>query len=506
MDFSPIHNTPITSRKNAQRVLFGGIFLSFVANIAVFGHSPGLGWALFACSLWGALLFDRRQRLFADKKRIIIFGVCALATLIQTIVRPSGSNLITLAMITTVLAAAPYGLNWRALPEALVDGLLSPFRFPYRIGKIASTRVPGQHVIIEEEQARRITAVLIPTALTFVIFAVLMINGNGMLKLFFSHALADTRDAFYQFEYPGPGRIFFVVIVAMASIGLLWNHPQLPQIGSIKKALAKSWPEPTDLWIASWRTRATLLAANTIFLIANSTDALYLWAKTELPAELTLAQFVHQGTGNLIASTVIAGITLVAIFRQDKEVTGQRWTVALAFIWIFQNLLLVSSVILRIITYIDGYGLSLLRLHLILSMLVIAAGFIILALAIGTRATTGRIARNLMVAMSIAIFALQFWDARAFVARTNFTLAKEWKETHVNHLYIDADYIASLGQSSYPTLIKIASGAEGFAKHEIQNSQRALDKLRQREQRARFDEGWEDYSLHRRRMRGLLLD
>ncbi len=492
--------------RHARGVLAGACALALAANILVFGHVPGLGWALFAVAVWSATLGNRAPGLRPRRHALAVLAALALATAAQAAIRPSGANSLSLCLITALFAAARGRVNWRALPEYLANGWLAPFRFPHGIFRAArSNRPENEGVPLTPGGTRRAMAVALPAATLVAAFAILVVSGNGLLRLNFAHAVTALLDAIYEFEYPGPARIAFVLIVACSSIGLLWRHERLEWFGPVRNALARSWNPPADLWVAIWRSRAMLVGVNVVFLAANTADALYLWANTALPEELTLAEFVHEGTANLVASTIIAGIVLALIFRQDRAITTSPWMTGLALLWIAQNLVLVSSVILRISIYVDGYGLSLLRLYLVLSLLLIAVGFVLVAIGIVKQRSTGWIVGGVIIATCAAVFGLQFWDARAHVARTNFALAKEWKITHTNHLYIDASYLASLGPSAYPTLVDLAGGAEGFSPNEIQNARRIVGEIRNTERVNAGRESWEDFSVHRKRMRALVL-
>ncbi|CAN5264613.1 hypothetical protein BH23VER1_BH23VER1_06070 [soil metagenome] len=482
-------------------MLVAATSLGLAANILVYGHAVGLGWALFAAMLWTTALGSRRGGALPDRRGLVVLGALGIATAMQTVLRPSGANVVCLVLVTSLVAAARGPVRLADLPRLLAEGAAA-FRLPLRELR-ALRHLPAPSLSVQS--ASRHLAVAWPAAAVVGVFAILVTSGNGFLRLAVQEALESLRDAFYAFDYPSFGRIVFWVVATVVCAGLLWSRRPPARLGNLIATLDRHRGVPADRGVAVWRTRLILAGVNVVYLVANSVDAVYLWAHTELPEELTLASFVHEGTVQLVASTLIAGVLLAVLFRQDNAVTARRGITALALVWIFQNLLLVSSVILRVLTYVEGYGLSLLRVYLVLALVLIAAGFVLLAVAVQRRKTSAWLAGASALACAFTVFGLQFWDARAHVAETNFALAREWKSTHVNHLYIDIGYLASLGRSAYPTLLAIADGADGFAPSEIQNARRAIAALRHQEAAAHSEESWEDFAWHRTTMRARLL-
>ena len=103
---------------------------------------------------------------------------------------------------------------------------------------------------------------------------------------------------------------------------------------------------------------------------------------------------------------------------------------------------------------------------------------------------------NLTTLFALA-FATQFWDARSFVAETNFALAQKWKSTHTNHLYVDTHYLAKLGPSAWPTLIKIAAGADNIDESESAHARNRLAEIAKTLRPNDSDLPWQSFSVHR---------
>lgn len=98
---------------------------------------------------------------------------------------------------------------------------------------------------------------------------------------------------------------------------------------------------------------------NFLILIVNILDISYLWSGAELPEELTYADLVHQGVGNLIFSIIIAILIILFYFRSKLNFYEKKRALQiLAYIWIIQNIFMVISTILRNQLYIEQYSLT----------------------------------------------------------------------------------------------------------------------------------------------------
>ncbi|MDG2125244.1 MAG: DUF4173 domain-containing protein, partial [Verrucomicrobiales bacterium] len=334
-------------------------------------------------------------------------------------------------------------------------------------------------------------------ALLVLPFIVLLSLGNSILGDTFSRLFTALGDTFENLEFPSFARFAFTAFIAVLTLALLWRSNPSKILACITATLQKSFPGPADHTVALWRTILALAGVNAVFFAANTIDVIYLWSEIPLPEHLTLSEFVHHGTANLILSVITAAAVLSALFQQHHSVTRSKRVRNLALAWIAQNLFLVYNVNLRLGSYVDNYGQSLKRLFLLLFIALVAVGFVLLAIRIIREKSFAWLVGANLTALFTLAFVTQFWDARAYVAEKNFDLAKEWKTTHVNHLYIDTQLLANLGPSAWPTLIKIAGGADGFKENEISNARRHLGSIAATHLPETVDLPWQSYSHHR---------
>ena len=505
--------TPSAADSWIARALATAAALGLAADYLIFGHSAGAGWAIFILAL--VLAIGANRAATPSGPRLAVLVALVFATLGQTIVRPSATGTFV-AILLAAYSAATF-LSTRHFPfvRTLFEGIakilaapLRPFQSVRHAGTVGQAiRNTTAPLTKQGVGTRRCLSVILPAAIVVLPFVVFLSLGNRILGDAFSRGFTQLSDAFYAYEFPSAARVGFVIAVSTLTLALLWRTKPSRALSRITAKLGKTFAGPADHAVAHWRTVLILGGVNAVFFAANTLDVIYLWADTALPEHLTLAEFVHQGTANLIISVLTAAAVLSLLFQQDPAITRPRITRHLALAWIAQNLFLASSVALRNHQYIiDGYGLSLQRLYLFFFLALVAVGFLALAVRILREKSFAWLVGANLTTLFALTFASQFWDARAFVAEKNFELAQEWKTTHVNHLYIDTRYLADLGPSAWPTLIKIAGGAENFDENEITNARKRLDEIAKTQLPGKATLPWQSYSLHRQQTLAVLRD
>lgn len=153
---------------------------------------------------------------------------------------------------------------------------------------------------------------------------------------------------------------------------------------------------------------------NMLLLIVNILDLYYMWITKSLPIGMTYADYVHQGTTNLIISIIFAILITLFFFRGQINFSEQsRLIKILAFIWIIQNILVIISTAYRNYLYIDMYSLTYKRIGIYLWLILTTGGLITTYLKISAKKTTWYLFRaNGWVAFIVLVlFACQNWDS-----------------------------------------------------------------------------------------------
>lgn len=191
----------------------------------------------------------------------------------------------------------------------------------------------------------------------------------------------------------------------------------------------------------------SLLMLNGLLLFINAIDITYVWFGFSYTPNLNLTQYVHEGTGMLIFSIVLAMFVLLFFFRGNLNFYKRnKWLRYGAYGWILQNAVLVISVLLRDYYYITNMGLAYKRIGVLVFLLMVLMGLITVFIKIHRRKTAyylwrvnGWFAVVLLVAASCI-----HWDET--IARYNLA--------HKNSIPLDVKFLLTLSDKTLPLLDK----------------------------------------------------
>lgn len=98
-----------------------------------------------------------------------------------------------------------------------------------------------------------------------------------------------------------------------------------------------------------------LLGINLAFLIANSTDVLYLWRRV-IPEGISQTTYLYEGASSIIWASALASAVLVFFFRRSGNARRGRVSRAAGYVLVIQTFLLAASVYVRLYYQIDDLG------------------------------------------------------------------------------------------------------------------------------------------------------
>lgn len=120
-----------------------------------------------------------------------------------------------------------------------------------------------------------------------------------------------------------------------------------------------------------------VISVNLLLLLINAIDIRFLWFGFELSADVKLAELVHEGTYMLIFSILLSMAILLYYFRKNLNFYNKNaWLKKFAYFWLFQNGILLISVLFRCYYYISEYGLAYKRIGVILFLSLTLFGLI----------------------------------------------------------------------------------------------------------------------------------
>jgi len=121
----------------------------------------------------------------------------------------------------------------------------------------------------------------------------------------------------------------------------------------------------------------TFTLINLLLLIVNVIDIEWIWFNFEVEKAGNLSQLVHEGTYLLILSILLSMGILEYFFRKNLNFyPNNDWMKNLAYVWIFQNVILVISVALRNYHYIAEHGLAYKRIGVVFFLIATIIGLL----------------------------------------------------------------------------------------------------------------------------------
>ncbi len=281
------------------------------------------------------------------------------------------------------------------------------------------------------------------------VFLVVLGQGNAILREWSLNFLDSISQWLLSWDL-SVGRVAFWIAVATGALALVRPYGRPVYRETWSREIPRWKREDTSM--AFWQTVSVLGVLNVLFFVVNTIDVFYLWLHARIPENVGYSTYVHEGVGSLIAAVLLSAVVLAAAFRQEAPVTGRRGLKLLAHVWIIQNLLLIAGVFLRLKLYVDAYQLTLLRVYVGCFLLLVMAGFCLLAVYVQHgKGMVWLITSNVLVTLAL-FFVLQFPDIAGWVARVNVA---EWK-SDLRHT-LDLDYLVALGPTAWLQLPEVAA-------------------------------------------------
>ena len=487
------------------KLLLSVTALTMAGDYFLFGNSPGLGTALFFLLLWPALRLNRPSSVERGKDLLLLFGLMP-ATAMQTVIEPSFTNTVVLVLLTIYASGHFLHRNFRPYWRRGLEGLLALLHIPLAFSNFWTGLRAGKQTVctdtfqLTRQQVRRWTRIILPALVLSLPFLFLFSSGNAILGDGIESCAYWIREWISHFEFPTFARMGFWIMMSFSLMSLLGQAPPSKLLIRAARRLPWKIPPTKDEVVSIWQTRIILISVNLLFFAANSIDVFYLWGKTELPAGISHSEFVHSGVNNLITCVILAAAVLLIVFQQDKKVSSARGQHMLAHLWIIQNLLLISSVLLRLKLYVEAYQLSVARLHVAYFLALVVSGFILLSIKISREKKFLWLINTNLLAVFFLFFTVQFLNERGFVAdfNTDQALKAGYKEG-----VLDIRYLTELGPAAWPA-IRRAADSPAIPRPLRNFAESFLQGISEDEQRRIKSGNWRSWQYRRSKNRRVL--
>lgn len=323
-------------------------------------------------------------------------------------------------------------------------------------------------------QRKRNLRILILPIIILTAFIIIYLAANTMFSKLAVDFIADAKDWFLNmFNWFSFDRLLFFALGLLLIAGLLlktrsafFSDEDMKHKDDLlrRKRAFKKWKEGVQADIISvvagkravgqmaLKSEYTvgyisLMLLNLLLLCINIIDVKYVWLGFSFRSDFNMAEYVHEGAGMLIFSIIMAMLLVLYFFRGNLNFYKKnRWVKNAAYIWIFQNLFLVISVLIRDYYYISHYGLAYKRIGLLFFLLMVLIGLVTVLLKVcGIKTGYYLLRVNAWAAIFLMVSASSIhWDE---------TIAKYNLERQ-STIPIDVPFLISLSDKTLPLLEK----------------------------------------------------
>ncbi|MBC7862613.1 MAG: DUF4173 domain-containing protein, partial [Bacteroidia bacterium] len=351
-------------RKNDWLILF----CTFAFSFLFYQQGVGINFLIFDLVL-SSSLFILNKELIHDKKWILSV---ALSLISGVFILIHGSWLAFWANLISVLLLCALSVNTRS-------SVL--FNLFFGIYSILSSGVfvvlnSINSAIQKKKEGRknnflRILTWLIPLVLGLVFFFIYK-SANPLFNNFTKKINLDFLSA---------GWIGFTLLGFLIVYGMV-RHQRIHAIDKWENNLPLQLSEDLFLkqkWNEGKAALLLFILLNGMLLFINILDLNYLYLRSGMPENVTHKQFVHNGVGTLVLSILLGISIIIYFFRGNLNFSKEnKFLKLLVYAWIFQNLFMIFSTLLRHNLYVFDALLSYKRVLVYFWLALSAGGLLIL--------------------------------------------------------------------------------------------------------------------------------
>jgi len=402
-----------------------------------------------------AIILINRPHMPWTRRAILIAALLGGAAL-ESAIDLCFTNVLVLLTLILALAGETYyesmQSGWHRWSEALWTMVKTPGRWIWLLLETSKRTRGAAGMPPAINKVARTVWIVLPGLAVTLFFAAILWSGNAIFAQLAAQWTDALRDWILSLNISF-WRCGFWAFVAWLSLPLLLPSPAPGKDRIWTKELPRL-PELVSTGTARLQAAVTLALLNALFCCVNTIDVIYLWARQAraLPAGVGYSAFVHEGVASLIVATVFSAILLAGMFHQSVPVSSWMPLRLLGLLWIAQNLLLLAGVFLRVKLYVDAFDLTVTRVNLIFFLILVAIGFLLLAIHVFRQRTLGWLLYTNVLATFFLFYVVQFLDTERFVAQYNVSLFLNSHETS----NLDVGYLQTLGPPAYDSLQKVA--------------------------------------------------
>lgn len=433
---------PILSRSSFWLKAALAVALVALADLLFIWHEPGSTVGLFALAWLASLVLSRPGMLVERRGLAGVIAAAAFALVLLDRPGPLAWVLFGLAVSAAALSArvgsGEPAWSWsQRLAVMGVVGIAGPVLDLFRLARLKRRRAGMSAVAI--------LGLLVMPIGGGLIFLTLFAAANPLISGFLGGLNLPALSA----ESLVRSLLWSVVAIMVWSVMRpRWRRRliALPSRGNFSNR--------TDLSASiTW----SLVVFNVVFALQNGLDIAFLWSRAPLPGDMGLADYAHRGAYPLIATALLAGLFVLIALRPGTDLARRPLVRRLVVIWVAQNIVLVTSSLLRTADYIESYALTRFRIAALVWMTLVGVGLLLICWRmLRDRSAHWLIDANVRVALAV-LSIISIVDLGGVAAAWNVRHAREVGGRGVE---LDLGYLRSLGAPALVSLVELEQTAE----------------------------------------------
>ena len=404
-------------------------------------QNAGINFLLFTIIFIGILIIKNKNLVF-QKKWCWSAALCLISA---SCVFIHSSGLSILANIFSLIVVAALSVN--IVTSSIFSFLFSCFSVASSMVYIILDTVARLQPKSEAQQTTKNGMKFFATSCVIIVTILFFIMYQSANPLF----AENTK--WINFDFISIQWIFFTLGGTIIMYGLFYNRTIKPIENWENQLLVSSKLYVNDTNIKRYETERfagmlLFVMLNLMLLLLNIGDIQTLYFNGGLPKNISHSDFVHNGVGVIILSISIASSLIMFLFRKQFSIVKNNKALTVGiYLWIAQNILMLSSTALRNQIYIQDFNFTYKRIGV----------YVWLFLSV--------------VGLMITFYTIYKNRSNWFLIRTNFAVwftclsfssCVNWDKLITNYnIYnkplaqVDFHYLFSLSDTNIPELIAI---------------------------------------------------
>lgn len=286
----------------------------------------------------------------------------------------------------------------RSVQYAFVSSFINFFRLPPFVSKLKWGETDGKY----RKYLQRNVKSLFISLVGLLVFYLIFLEANAVFRSFsdqFWHDIVWFFEMFFT-QFFGP-RIFFFLFGLLVSTWFVYkayyrivlDEEEKKTENLFRRRRKKSHNTGASLHVRSGlapglktenRTGSLMMGMIAVLLLfVNVIDVVYVWFGSVDKETQDFSGDVHHGVNLLIFSILLSIFIMVYYFRKNQNFYSKNQLLKkLAYFWILQNAILIVSVVIRNMHYIQYHGLTQKRIGVFVFLLIVLIGLVSLVLKI----------------------------------------------------------------------------------------------------------------------------